>query len=150
VALVAGCGSDTGHHDGPDGPAASGTPSSGSSAAPPETVAMLSQSNAGGRVDPAPTPLDSRAAIASFARQFHAGDLESRLQQAVDRHDPGPGRVLVAAVVSIGCDVPRGAEVSRTADGLEVTAQAVKSTTSECFVPVTTVAVVDVDASLVH
>ena len=153
LAGAAGCGSTTDSTSGTAAghPSASGAPSSGSSvgAGPAETVAMLSQSNAGGRVDPSPTALDSRAAVASFADQFHAGDLEARLREAVDRHDPGPGRVLAAAVVSVGCDVPRGVEVDRTAGALQVTAQAAKSSTKECFVPVTTVAVVDVDASLV-
>jgi len=150
--LTAGCGDQTGSDTASGRPSTSGTPSSGGSApaaGPARTVAVLSQSNAGGEVDPTPTALDSRAAIASFAGQFDAGDLAARLQQAVDRNDPGPGRVLAAAVVAIGCDVPRAVEVDRTDGGLEVTPQATKGPTRECFVPVTTVAVVDVDASLV-
>jgi hypothetical protein len=153
LAGAAGCGDATDATSGSasDSPSSAGTSSSGASpgAGPAETVAMISQSNAGGRVGPALTALDSRSAIASFAAQFHAGDLGGRLQEVVDQHDPGPGRVLAAAVVSIGCDIPSGVEVERTADGLQVTPRAAKGSTKECFVPVTTVAVVDVDASLV-
>ena len=146
---AAGCGNAT--DSASDNSSGSGTPSSGSASGsgPARTVALISQSNAGGRVNPTATALDGRAAIASFAAQFHAGDLEARLQQAVDRNDPAPGRVLAAAVVAIGCDVPRGVEVEHAGAGVQVTARAAKSSPKECFVPVTTVAVVDVDASLV-
>ena len=155
VALgAAGCGNATDTAAGTAGDTAGGshrTPSSSSTAGsgPAETVAMISQTNAGGRVNPAPTVLDGPAALASFAGQFHSGAIGARLRQTVSQAHVHAGRALVAAVVAVGCDTPRDVEVDRTADGLEVTAQSSRSSKAECFAPVTTVAVVDVDASLV-
>ena len=55
--------------------------------------------------------------------------------------------MLLGSVVSVGCDVPPGVDVHRTGGGLAITAQKVAAPTKECFAPVTTVALVLVDAA---
>ena len=148
AAGAAGCGDTTdtaADHGSADGTPTSAAPASG----PPETVAVLSQSNAGGRVDTTATVLDGPAAVAAFADRFRDGPLAGRIKKAVARADVPSGRLLVASVVALGCDAPRTVEVQKGPDGLKLTAQPVRSPRQECFVPVTTVAVVSVDDSLV-
>lgn len=144
--LVTGCGAQTASDSG----ASSGrTPASASTGPVDFTrIAMISQTAAGGRVDPSATVLDSRAAVASFADRFRGGLLQGRLQQAIDGAHLGAGQVPVAAVVAVGCDAPSGVEVQRTEEGLRVVGQQVKSSTPECLAPVTTVAVVAVPSGL--
>ena len=145
--LAAGCGQDAAS----DRSAPTASTSGGSTSPSPSTgpvdgtvVAMISQTAAGGRVDPHATVLDSSAAVARFAGRFRGGLLQGRIQQALAKADLGADRVPVAAVVALGCDVPKHVDVQRTADGLQVTAQPVASPLPECLAPVTTVAVVAV------
>ncbi|WP_179664693.1 hypothetical protein [Nocardioides panaciterrulae] len=150
--LVAGCGADTASDPG----ASAGSTSTGSASPSPSTgpvdstvLALISQTAVGGRVDPHPTVLDSRAAVEQFAGRFRGGLLQGRLQQVLAKADLGDGRVPVAAVVAVGCDVPKAVDVQRTPDGLQVTAQPVRSPLPECLAPVTTVAVVAVPSGAV-
>jgi hypothetical protein len=56
------------------------------------------------------------------------------------------GQTLLGAVVAIGCDVPPGVTVQHADGGLAITALKVEKPREECFAPVTTVALVAVDA----
>ena len=58
----------------------------------------------------------------------------------VDDNEPAAGNELVAAVVSIGCDVPTAV----TYDAGKVRATKVPNPTPECFAPVTSVAILEV------
>ncbi len=53
---------------------------------------------------------------------------------------------LAVQVVAIGCDEPTGVEVRRTADGVVLTPGPVPSPGRQCFTPMTTVAVVVLEA----
>ena len=65
---------------------------------------------------------------------------------AVRRASPPDGRVLLGAVVAVGCDVPPGVRVEGAGSDLRILAKPVPSPLQECLAPVTTVAVVSVPA----
>ena len=75
--------------------------------------------------------------------------MADKIKAAVVKADVPEGQALVGTVVAIGCDVPPGVSVDWNGTGLEVTALKVKKPTKECFAPVTTVALLTVDADAV-
>ena len=91
-------------------------------------------------------PLDSEAAVHDFTAGFDGGSLAGDVQDQVATTDVPDGQVVAGAVVAIGCDVPPGVTVQRAGDGIEITPLAVTAPKPECFAPVTTVALVLVDA----
>lgn len=101
---------------------------------------------AGGEVDTTAVPLDTAGAVQDFTAGFEGGSLAGDVQDQVATTDVPDGQVLAGAVVSIGCDVPPGVTVQRAGSGLQVMPLKVKAPTPECFAPVTTVALVLVDA----
>lgn len=160
--LLVGCGSEesasdpatdpaTGPTSSVTSPAPSGSPSEPPADGPVEfaTVELISQTAAGGRVSEQPTVLADASDVADFAAQFKAGRLGSDIADAVERAAVPEGRVLVGAVVALGCDVPPGVRVQVEGGALTITALPVKSPLQECFAAVTTVALVTVDAGLV-
>ena len=160
LVLAAGCGDDTSEDTRADDPASSSsssTPSPGGSEsdAPAGTpvdfteVALLSETNAGGEVSQQPTLLDSPAAVTSFAGTLEGRTMDDKIKAAVVKADVPEGQALVGTVVAIGCDVPPGVSVDWNGTGLDVTAQKVEEPTKECFAPVTTVALLVVDADAV-
>jgi hypothetical protein len=156
VALVlAGCGdaaSDTASDPAPS----TGTPTDSASTSPPtvdpssgveaQTVAILSQTAAGGRVDLNAVPLADEAARQEFAAQFNRPGMEHKIARAVAAATVPEGFTLMGAVVSIGCDVPPGVTVTQGPDGWVVQPEPVASPRKECFAAVTTVALVAVPA----
>jgi hypothetical protein len=159
ASLLAGCGEDTGSDASGDRTASDtrtgdtrtpDTADPGPDGTVPFTeVGLPHATAAGGKVDPAAVPLDSAAAVRDFTADLDGGELAGEVQDQVAATDVPDGQALVGAVVSIGCDVPPGVAVHDTEDGLQVTALAVKAPTVECFAPVTTVALVLVDADRV-
>lgn len=151
LASVTGCGSD----DSGAAQRTDPTPTEPSSTSPTsgavdfDLVAIVSQTAAGGRVSLGPTPLPDKAAVTRFARQFRTEALGNRLADEVAKADVPAGRTLVAAVVSIGCDVPPGVDVTAAGNGLEITPQAVPSPLPECLAAVTAVALVAVPSDAV-
>jgi hypothetical protein len=110
---------------------------------------MVHATAAGGTVDPAAVRLDGAAALSGFTARFEGDTLAGDVQEKVAATDVPDGKALVGAVVSVGCDVPPGVGVRETEEGLQVTALKVKAPTPECFAPVTTVALLLVDAGTV-
>lgn len=100
---------------------------------------LVSGTAGGGEVSARATELADDAALAAYVEQF-SDSFGAKVRAAVDRLVGPPGGVLVAAVVSIGCDVPPGAVVRRADHGIEITPQKVVSPMEECLAPVTTVA----------
>ncbi len=92
------------------------------------------------------TYLIDDAAISQFVGQFETPSLVDDVRRAVEGHELPAGTQLAAAVVTIGCDVPPGVEVSEGESGLEIRAMKVPDPLPNCFAPVTTVAVVQVPA----
>lgn len=111
-------------------------------------VRLVSQSAAGGEVDQHPTVLDDARAVERFGAQFRTDAMRDALRSAVARIDVPDGETLVGAVVALGCDVPSGARVHGEGDGLEIVPFEPATTHPECFVAVTTVALVSVDSAL--
>lgn len=156
---AAGCGDDAGDATGADDPSTSGQESP---ADPPTAtdsgpagegvvdfaeVALLSETSAGGEVSRQPAVLDSPAAIDDFASGVE-GRLADRIRTAAVDAEVPEDRVLLGAVVALGCDVPPGVAVELTPEGVEITALKVTKPKRECFAPVTSVALVTVDAEV--
>ena len=111
-------------------------------------VALVSRSAAGGEVDERATVLEGPRAVQRFAAQFRTDAMRDALRAAVAGSDVPDGETLVGAVVMLGCDRPAGVSVARRGGGLEIVALAPATTHPECFVAVTTVALVSVDSAL--
>jgi len=146
--VLAGCG-DASSSDATDAAPSTGTPTASVSASPTkggdlefQTVALLSQTAAGGKVDGNAVRLDDQAAREDFVSQFERRGMDRKIQQAIASATVPSGYSLLGAVVAIGCDVPPGVTVTVGPDGYVITAQKVASPRQECFAPVTTVAIV--------
>lgn len=156
VSLLAGplfgCGSD---ETASDPATTSSSPTGSTSAGLPDgpvdstLVELVSQTAAGGKVSERATVLAETADVADFVEQFKTGKLGGELMAAAEGAEVAQGQELVGAVVALGCDVPPGVSVQAVDGVLTITPLKVKSPLQECFAPVTTVALVSVDASLV-
>lgn len=146
LALLAGCGEAA--DDPAYGPGADPAASSSSPGAPaePETVAILTGSDAGGEVSTQGTPLVDERAVDGFVAQFTGDGLASEVRAAYAGAGLPEGRVLVAAVVALGCEPPTEVVVETAGDGVRISAVPVKSD-RQCLVAVTTVALVAVDGA---
>lgn len=108
-----------------------------------ETV-LVSGTAAGGEVTTKATELRDEAAVRAYVKQFE-DSFARKVRAAVDDVGLLAGSTVVAAVVSVGCDVPPGVDVRRAADGgIVMEAQPVSAPHLECFAPVTTVALAGV------
>lgn len=106
------------------------------------TLAIASGTAIGGEPERAATGIGSRAAMRKFARRHDVEELKADLVAAFGRAKAG--EAVWAAVVSVGCDVPPGVEVSGTAEQVYLDPQPVEEPLPECFAPVTSAAVVAV------
>lgn len=110
-------------------------------------IALVSQTAAGGQVSTRAVPLDDSVAMASFVGQFQQAGLGKKIARKVAAATIPAGQQVVGAVVSIGCDVPPGVEVSGEPGSWTITPQKVADPLPECLAPVTTVAIVAVPAA---
>lgn len=106
------------------------------------TLVVASGTAIGGEPARAATEVGSRAAVRKFARRHDVEELRSDLVAAFGRAEPG--EAVWVAVVSVGCDVPPGVDVSGTEEQVYLDPQPVEDPLPECFAPVTSVAVVAV------
>ena len=109
-------------------------------------IAIISQTAAGGEVDNAAVRLDDQAARETFLMQFDRLSFGTKIDEQIAAATVPEGYLLLGAVVSIGCDVPPGVNVTEGPDGWFIYPQKVASPLQECFAPVTTVALVAVPA----
>jgi len=137
--LLAGCG-DEGGSTAP--PPASTAPGPGWS-----EIAIVTGTAAGGTVSTEVVPVDTQAALDAFVGQFERSDLADRVVDAVSGASIPEGWVPAAAVIAVGCDIPPGVVVDDR-DGFTVHADQVDQPTQECFAPMTSVAVIAVDRTL--
>jgi hypothetical protein len=107
-----------------------------------ELVDTVTVTAAGGQLSETAVPLSDEAAVQSFVAQFSAGDLADQVESAVAQADVPAGQELYGAVVAIGCDAPDQVTVTRSGSDVVITPVAVASPKSECFAPMTTVALV--------
>ena len=112
----------------------------------PQTIAIVSQTAAGGEVDLNAVPVDDDAALQEFTAQFNKAGLEEKIATAVAGATVPEGYTVMGAVVAIGCDVPPDVSVEQGPDGWVVRPHKVPSPLQECFAPVTSVAIVAVPA----
>src|SRR4051794_27548902 len=131
---LAGCGSD------------SGAPDAGRTEDAQVTqVALLTGTSAGGEVTAEPTPLPDAAAVDAYAAQFRNDELQGEIVSTAQQTDVPDGEQLAAAVVAVGCEVPK--EVVGTGSGSDLALHApLPSPTKQCFAPITTVALVLIPA----
>jgi hypothetical protein len=146
VTALGACGDDSGG-EGAREPGASGTPTSSdtggtSGAVDFELVDTITVTAAGGELSETAVPLSDEAAVQSFVGQFDAGDLADQVENTVAQTDVPAGQELYGAVVAIGCDAPDQVTVARSGTDVVVTPVKVASPKSECFAPMTTVALV--------
>jgi hypothetical protein len=133
-------GRDTGASD---ATSATGSPTSGGNGSVEfELVDTFTATSAGGEVSDAAVALSDDAAVQSFVAQFSAGDLADQVEDTVAGTDVPPGQELYGAVVAIGCDAPDQVTVARSGSDVVITPVQVPSPKSECFAPMTTVALV--------
>jgi hypothetical protein len=126
LVVTAGCGSSSSTATDPGGDPASG-PASDTGPLPSrspgvidgaEVLPLLSMTGVGGgQVQGTAAPLDTRADITAFARQFRMPGVRERIHAAVDDERAVPGHHVVGQIVAVGCDVPPGAEVTVNQDG---------------------------------
>ena len=148
VVLLAGCGDSTSDSasDPTSQPSSTAAPDEPTESAAPQTIAIVSQTAAGGEVDLNAVPVDDDAALQEFTAQFNKAGLEEKIATAVTGATVPEGYTVMGAVVSIGCDVPPDVSVEQGPDGWVVTPHKVPSPLQECFAPVTSVAIVAVPA----
>ena len=150
LVLLAGCGDST--SDSASDPAPQPTSTSTTAEdepteeSAPQTVAIVSQTGAGGEVDLNAVPVEDEAARQEFTAQFQRAGLDEKIAKAVAGATVPEGYTVMGAVVAIGCDVPPDVSVEQGPDGWVVTPHKVPSPLQECFAPVTSVAIVAVPA----
>lgn len=115
---VAGCGSDTQVTQFDDQPA--------------PDVTLVHATAGGGESETKATDVSDEADLAAYVAQFD-DELAAKVTQAAGEVE---GDVVLAQVVSVGCDVPPGASL----EGDVIVPKKVADPKQECFAPVTTVA----------
>jgi hypothetical protein len=114
-----------------------------------ELVEMVTEAAVGGMVSPGAVPLADVSAVRRFTGQFENDRMETRLVQLVDGLEVPDGKAAYAAVVAIGCEVPPSVTVTSTDTGILVEGTKPTSKPVQCLAPMTSVAVVLVDESVV-
>ena len=114
-----------------------------------ELVEMVSETAAGGMVSPGAVPLADANAVHTFSAQFDDDRMETRLLQLIDGLDVPDDKATYAAVVALGCEVPPDVVVTSTDTGILIEGTKPITKPVECLAPVTSVAVVLVDESVV-
>lgn len=146
--VLTGCGAET--SETPEAQADDPAPTADSTAEPSagasagnDVIALVSESDVGGEVDPQAVPLDTATAIADFSTRFEDERMAAAISEALVDTATLDGQTVLGAVVAVGCEPPTEVEVTSGPDGVEITAGLVK-TDQQCLVPVTTVALVAV------
>ncbi len=112
-----------------------------------DEIAILSQTAAGGQVSTTAVELGDQAQVDAFVEQFKFPGFGEKIAQQVAATTVPEGQVLIGAVVSIGCDVPPGVEVTGEPGSWTITPLKVADPLPECLAPVTSVAIVAVPAA---
>lgn len=146
--LITGCGRSD---DGGDPGAAGGSGASDTPTRPAEVgfqlVAMITVTEGGGHVTDRLTYLDDESALRAYVDTFSSDQLQGELLAAAEGADVPDGQRLAAAVVAVGCTPPTEVLVTGTGDERRITAYGKPSASIQCLAPITTVALVTVDAS---
>ena len=148
--LLAGCSDDSGSGDGvgygveeptASSPTTEPTLPDGQSGEGWHLVEIVHATAVNGEVTTTPTPITSQEEVASYTAQFSRPAMREEIERVVREYVPTDDQQLVAAVISIGCDVPPGVTY---ADG-EVRPLKVTDPLKECLAPVTSVAILAVE-----
>lgn len=131
LTLVAGCGKTD--DPGPGGKAVE------------HTVVKLVSGYGGGAVE-GPAILSDPNADINFLKQFGHRPVGNQIRNLIATTHAPSGQVLMGAVIGFGCIPPTGVDVRRTKKDLVFTPTGTPTEDRECEAPVTTVALVLVDA----
>ncbi len=112
-----------------------------------DEIAILSQTAAGGQTSTTAVELSDQAQMDAFVNQFEHPGFGEQIAEKVAATTVPEGQVLIGAVVSIGCDVPPGVEVTGEPGSWTITPLKVADPLPECLAPVTSVAIVAVPAA---
>ncbi|MGY2704668.1 hypothetical protein ACVW2K_004252 [Nocardioides sp. HB32] len=126
LVLLAGCGDEAGGRS-PD-----------PQDAPEPEIILVHATAGGGDPEAQATDVTDPADLASYVRQFSDG-LAGQVTKAAGAAGGNP---VLAQVVSVGCDVPPGADLEQDV----IVPETVAKPMPECLAPVTTVAVASVPA----
>jgi predicted small lipoprotein YifL len=146
LTALAACGKVTDDADDRADDPATTTPSDQPGAMAPQVVDIVSGSAVDGDVAEAATVIEDERALARYVRQFDSHPFVADLMDVIDTHALADGRVLGLAVIEISCDEPPSATVTQVGSRFLVTPGKVIDPLQECFVPVTSVAVLDLPA----
>lgn len=103
---------------------------------------LIPMTGAGGQPQRTAAPLNTPQDVDAFARQFRVSEMSARIQKVVDDAQRGSDDDIVGQIVSVGCDVPPGADAMVTKGGeLQLVPHEVASPLQECLAAVTTVAI---------
>jgi hypothetical protein len=111
-----------------------------------EVVAILSSSAAGGHASKAAVDVGTSAGIDRLVANLRGNALANQVRAKVAATDIPAGQRLMGAVVSVGCDVPTGVSVTGGAGGVHLQPMFTGERLPECLVPVTSIALVLVEA----
>jgi hypothetical protein len=114
-----------------------------------ELIEMVTETAVGGMVSPGAVPLADVSAVQQFTGQFENDRMEIRLVQLIDGLEVPDDKAAYAAVVAIGCEVPPGVTVTSTDTGILIEGTKPTGKPVQCLAPMTSVAVVLVDESVV-
>lgn len=109
----------------------------------PVVVEIVSGSAARGDVSGEATVIGDERELDRYLRQFSNETFTSDVTAAIEAHDFADGRVPGLAVIEISCDTPPSATVTQEGSRFLVTPAKVADPLPECYVPVTSVAVLD-------
>jgi hypothetical protein len=108
----------------------------------PMTIAIVSETAAGGEVDVHAVRMDDDASRQELTGQFQRGSLPEKISSAIEAATIPDGYAVWGAVVAIGCDVPESVIATPSGDGWVFEPQMPSETMQVCFAPVTSVALV--------
>jgi hypothetical protein len=114
-----------------------------------ELAQMVTETAVGGMVSPGAVALGDESAVSQFAAQFDDDRMGTTLLQVFDELQVPDDKAAYAAVVAIGCEVPPNVVVTSTDTGILIEPTKSTGKPAECFAPMTSVAIVLVDESVV-
>lgn len=111
---------------------------------------MVTETAVGGMVSPGAVAFVDVTAVQQFAAQFDDEDrMTTVLTQAFDKLKVPDDKAAYAATVAVGCQAPDDVVVTSTDTGILIEPAKASGSPTECVAPMTSVAIVLVDESVV-
>ncbi len=114
-----------------------------------DLVEMVTETAVGGMTSPGAVALTDTTAVQQFSGQFEDDRMQTRLIEAFNDLTVPDDKAAYAAVVAIGCEVPPDVVVTSTDTGILIEGTKPSTKPVQCIAPMTSVAIVLVDESVV-